>query len=358
MSDFREGRSSVMRQFRTEILAVTQDSPALVVPEIGINHGGSIDTALKMADAAVLAGARLIKHQTHIPDEEMSEEAHHVIPGNDPRSIYDIISECSLSEADEARLANHVREAGVVFFSTPFSLAAVDRLEALGVPFYKVGSGECGNFPLLERIASTKKPVILSTGMQSMQTIKAAVSILQDSGEDVAILQATNLYPTPPHVLNLSAINDLKEQFPKHLVGYSDHTTSNVAAIAAIALGARIVERHFTDSFSRKGPDISCSMDPQDLKELIEASELLSEALPGGKEFNEEEEVTRRFAFASLVATREINVGEMLDETNTVLKRPAGGDFDSENRQEAYGKRAGAKIPPNVQIRAAWLETP
>lgn len=345
-----------MRAFSFSSVKISQDSAALIVPEIGINHGGALDVALKMADAAIEAGATLIKHQTHIPDEEMSEEAKRTIPGNDPRSIYDIIAECSLSEEDEFRLAAHIRSAGVVFFSTPFSLAAVDRLESFGVPLYKIGSGECGNFPLLEKVAATKKPVILSTGMADKETVRRAVEILSHSGEDLAILQATNLYPSPPNVLNLSAITELSEMFPKRLIGYSDHTTSNVASIASISLGARIVERHFTDSMSRQGPDISCSMDPEVFRELLEAAEMLREALPGGKIVNEEEEITRQFAFASLVATRPIPAGDTLTDKNTVLKRPAGGDFDARTREKALGRIASQNIAPNIQIREAWLQ--
>ena len=345
-----------MRTFHFGETEINQASSALIVPEIGINHGGSLDVALRMADAAIEAGATLIKHQTHIPDEEMSEEARHTIPGNDPRSIYDIIAECSLSEEDEFRLAEHIRSAGAVFFSTPFSLAAVDRLETLDVPLFKIGSGECGNFPLLEKVADTKKPVILSTGMATKDTVRKAVEILSQSGKDVAILQATNLYPSPPHVLTLSAITELSEMFPDNLIGYSDHTTSNVASIAAIALGARIIERHFTDSMSRQGPDISCSMDPIHFRELLDAAEMLRQALPGGKIVNEEEEVTRQFAFASLVATRPISEGETLTDQNTVLKRPAGGDFDATTRERALGRVAGQNILPNIQIREAWLQ--
>ena len=334
---------------------MSQDGTALIVPEIGINHGGSLDEALKIADAAIEAGALLIKHQTHIPDEEMSEEARSAIPGNDRRSIYDIIAECTLSENEEARLAEHIRSAGAIYFSTPFSLVAVDRLVALDVPLFKVGSGECGHFPLLEKIAATGRPVILSTGMNTMETVEKAVGILSQSGADVAILQATNLYPSPPDLLNLSAITDLSSKFPRHIIGYSDHTTSNVAAIAAIALGARIVERHFTDSSQREGPDISCSMTPRQFSELLDASEALSRALPGGKIVNPEEEVTRQFAFHSLVATRAIAVGERLTTENSTLKRPAGGDFFAETMYEAIGREAAQGIPANRQIRREWL---
>ena len=344
-----------MRTFQSEGISVSQDAAALIVPEIGINHGGSLDAALKIADSAIEAGASLIKHQTHIPDEEMSEEARSAIPGNDPRSIYDIITECSLSEDEEAHLAEHIRSAGVIYFSTPFSLAAVDRLVGLDVPLFKVGSGECGHFPLLEKIAATGKPVILSSGMNTMETVQKAVSILSQSGADIAILQATNLYPSPPELLNLNAITDLSGKFPPHIIGYSDHTTSNVAAIAAIALGARIVERHFTDSLSREGPDISCSMTPREFSELVAAAEVLSRALPGGKIVNAEEEVTRQFAFSSLVSTRAIAVGEPLTTENSTLKRPAGGDFFAETMHDAIGREAAQDIPANRQIRREWL---
>ena len=344
-----------MRQFRFGSVVADDKRPALVVAEIGINHGGSLDDALEMADAAIDAGAHLIKHQTHIPDEEMSEEARFVVPGNDSRSIYDIISECTLTEEEEHRLAEHVRSRDAIFFSTPFSLAAVDRLVAMEVPLIKIGSGECGNFPLLEKVASTGLPVILSTGMNTRETIRSAVKILSQSQADLAILQATNLYPSPAHVLNLGAITELREMFPENLVGYSDHTTSNVAAIAAMALGARIIERHFTDSKHRVGPDIVCSMDPAELRDLLAAAEFLASALPGGKEVNDAEDVTRAFAFSSLVATTLIPAGATVQADNTVFKRPSGGDFHPGNLNEALNRTARVEIPPNVQLKKDWL---
>jgi sialic acid synthase SpsE len=221
--------------------------PPFVIPEIGINHGGSFETAVKMIDAAHQAGAEVVKFQTHIPEEEMSVAAKGIIPGNADQSIYDIMTTCSLSLEEERAVKKYVESKGMIFLSTPFSKAAVARLEELGVVAYKIGSGECNNLPLLEYIATLGKPIILSTGMNTLEQIKSSVSILQKHSASFALLHCTNLYPTPPELVRLGGIQHLKSEFPGVVVGLSDHTRNNNAALAATALGASILERHFTD---------------------------------------------------------------------------------------------------------------
>ena len=185
----------------------------LVIAEIGINHGGDLKVAMEMVDAAAKAGAEVIKHQTHIVEDEMSGEAKSVIPGNADVSIYKIMKDCSLSEEEELELMNYVISKDIIFLSTPFSREAFYRLERFSVPGFKIGSGECNNFPLLELVAETQKPVIISTGMNDFKTIDKVVEIFEKSNSEYALLHTTNLYPTPPSLVRLGALQEMKERY-------------------------------------------------------------------------------------------------------------------------------------------------
>ncbi len=334
------------------VFKLTDQNPPIVIAEIGINHEGSLEAAIQMADAAIDAGALFIKHQTHIPDAEMSLEAKDAIPGNADVSIYEVISRCTLSEADEQTLMDHVTNRGAIFFSTPFSKEAADRLQSWDVPLFKIGSGECNNYPLVQYVAAMGKPVILSTGMNTIGSIKTSVEILRNAEVPFALLHTTNLYPTPSRLLRLGGITKLREEFPDIVVGLSDHSLNNNACLAAVALGAQILERHFTDSKNRPGPDIVCSMDGEELRNLIKDSNEIFTALGGTKEPAHEEQVTMDFAFASVVATRDILEGEALTLNNLWVKRPRGGDFGPESLMSLVGRRANSLIPANTQLRS------
>lgn len=336
--------------FEVEGTLFSHDAPPVVFAEIGINHEGSLETAISMADAAINSGAKFIKHQTHIPDAEMSQEAKRIKPGNADVSIYEVIARCSLSEADEFALREHVLSRGAVFFSTPFSREAADRLNGWNVPLYKIGSGECNNYPLVKHIATFGKPVVLSTGMNSIGSISKSVDILRNAGVPFALMHTTNLYPTPSKLLRLGGVTDLAREFPDAVIGLSDHSVNNLACIASVALGARILERHFTDSKSRPGPDIVCSMDGQEIKELLAASKEVFEASGGHREAAKEEEVTIAFAFASVVALEDLSPGDVLGPDNIWVKRPNGGDFGPLDLESLHGRVVKEKITANTQI--------
>lgn len=344
-----------MTTFDVAGVTVGHSHPPIVVAEIGINHEGRLATAIQMADAALNAGVRFIKHQTHIPDAEMSHEARSIKPGNANQSIYEVISRCTLSEGDEFALKQHVEDRGGIFFSTPFSREAADRLADWDIPMFKIGSGECNNYPLVKHIAALGKPVILSTGMNRMDQIQVSVDILRESGVPFALLHTTNLYPTPHHLLRLGGVTELREGFPDAVIGLSDHSESNSACIAGVALGARILERHFTDSKERPGPDIICSMDPEEAERLVVAAEEVFSASGGGRAPAEEEAVTIAFAFASVVATIDLLPGTQLSESNIWVKRPTGGDFGPEDLSRLYGRVVKTPIPANTQVFARQL---
>lgn len=335
---------------------IGEDHPPVVIAEIGINHEGSLKTAIEMADAAIDAGAEIIKHQTHIVEDEMSEEAKSVIPGNADVSIYEIMERCALSEADEKSLMDHVKRRGAIFISTPFSRAAAERLIKFDIPAFKIGSGECNNYPLIKHIARAGKPVIISTGMNTIESILPSVEILRKAKIPYALLHCTNVYPTPPELVRLGAMVKIREAFPDAVIGLSDHTTSNYTCLGAVALGASLLERHFTDRMDRPGPDIVCSMDPAALSALIEGSRIIFSARGGEKTAVKAEAPTIAFAFASVVAIRNIAGGQPLTEENIWVKRPGGGDFNALEYESLLGKPALKDIPRGFQIKKSDIE--
>lgn len=327
--------------------------PPLVVAEIGINHEGSLAVAKEMVDAAARAGVEVVKHQTHIVEDEMSGAARKVLPGNATVSIYEIMQRCALSEADERTLQEYVESRGMVFISTPFSRAAADRLRGMNVPAYKIGSGECNNYPLLKHIASFGKPIILSTGMNTINSVRKAVAIFESAPVPYALLHTTNLYPTPPHLVRLGAMVELGKAFPNAVIGLSDHTTDNIACLGAIALGASVLERHFTDHMYRQGPDIVCSMDEKACRELIESSRTLHSELGGTKGPAKEEQVTMDFAFATVVTIAPIKAGEVLTRQNLWVKRPGTGSIPAERYESLLGKKAERDLPADLHLADA-----
>jgi N-acetylneuraminate synthase len=326
------------------------DYPPLVIAEIGINHEGSLQVAKEMVDAAYRAGVEVVKHQTHIVEDEMSGAAKKVIPGNADVSIYEIMERCSLNEADELELKKYVESKGMIFISTPFSRAAAERLKKFDIPAYKIGSGECNNYPLLEHIASFGKPVILSTGMNTIESIRKAVAIFDKHRVPVALLHTTNLYPTPIHLVRLGAMTQMHEAFPDKVFGLSDHTLNNNACLGAVALGASILERHFTDHMKRTGPDIVCSMDEETTNDLIVNSNEIWKMRGGVKEPAQEEQVTIDFAFATICAIADIKKGEPLTRENIWVKRPGTGKILAEHFDEVLGKIATRDISNDDQL--------
>lgn len=327
------------------------DYDPLVIAEIGINHEGSLKTAFEMVDAAHKSGAEIIKHQTHVVDDEMSAEAKKVIPGNAEVSIHEIMDRCSLNEEDEIKLKEYVESKGMIFLSTPFSRAAADRLERMNVSAYKIGSGECNNYPLIEHIASFGKPMIVSTGMNDIKSVRMTVDILEKYNIEYALLHTTNLYPTPVNLVRYGAMQELQKEFPNAVIGLSDHTTSNLACFGAVALGASILERHFTDSMDRNGPDIVCSMDPKALTELINGSIELSKMRGGKKEAANEEQITMDFAFASVVAIKDIKKGEKFSKENIWTKRPGVGEIKAIDFNSLIGKQSSNDIQNDAHLK-------
>jgi sialic acid synthase SpsE len=327
------------------------NNPPLVIAEIGINHGGDLAVAKEMARLAALSGCEMVKHQTHIVEDEMTEEAKQIFPPNADVSIWDVMEKCALSPEEETALKDYVESLGMIFISTPFSRAACDFLETLDVPAYKIGSGEADNLPLIRHIAAKGKPVIMSTGMQTIDSVRASVQILEDAGIQYALLECTNLYPSPPEIVSLQGVTDLKEAFPNAVVGFSDHSIGPEMALASVALGACILERHYTDTRYRAGPDIICSMDPSELRHLIDRSREIHTALHNPKERTASEEDVYRFARASVVADRDLPAGHTISEADIWARRPGSGEIPGFDFDRVVGRTLKASVTRNQQLK-------
>jgi N-acetylneuraminate synthase len=327
---------------------IGMEYPPLVIAEIGINHEGSYEKAIRMIDDAHTAGCECVKFQSHVVDDEMIPND--VVPGNTTETIWDIMVRCALSEEEEIKIKNYVESLGMIYLCTPFSRAAAERLKKMGVSGYKIGSGECNNYPLIKHIAADGKPIILSTGMNDLESIAPAVEILRQAGVPFALTHCTSMYPTPYEKVRLGGLADLAQRFPDAVVGLSDHSLGNYTCFAAVALGARILEKHFTPAKTWPGPDVPISIDPSELKELVEGSRAIHAALGGSKTILAEEKPTIDFAYACVVSIKDIQPGEKLSAENIWVKRPGTGDIKAVHFDSLLGKTAKKTILKNAQL--------
>jgi len=322
----------------------------LVIAEIGINHGGSLDVAKAMVSAAHRAGCEMVKHQTHFVEDEMTDEAKGIFPPNADVSIWEVMARCALSKDDEIALKKHAEDLGLIYISTPFSRAAADFLNDIGVPGFKIGSGEANHVPLIRHIASFGKPVILSTGMQTIDSLRPSVQALDDAGIEYALLECTNLYPSPPEIVSLQGITELRNAFPRAVIGFSDHSIGPEMALSAVALGACILERHFTDTRYRKGPDIPCSMDPAELRFLIDRSREIQIALNNPKVRTAPEEDVYRFARGSVVADKDLPAGHVVAASDIWARRPGSGEISVQHFDRLICARLTRAVQRNQQL--------
>jgi len=330
--------------FKIGTRVVDKKNPPLIVPEVGINHEGSIEKAFKMIDSAKKNGSEIIKFQCHITNKEMIKTNDK--PGKiSSETLWDIIKRCELSIEEEYKIKKYAEKNKLIYLSTPFSKEAVDRLIKLKVSAFKIGSGECNNFPLIEYIAKKKLPVILSTGMNDMKTIKKASSIFKKHNTNFSLLHCTSMYPTPYEKVRLGAIQELKKNFPGIQIGLSDHSKNIWTCLGAVSLGATILEKHFTISRNWKGPDMPVSIEPLELKSLIDGSIAIWQASGGKKNILKEEIPVIKFAYASVVSIKDIKKGEKLSLKNIWVKRPGKGEYKSKD----FKKLLGLKVIRNIK---------
>lgn len=325
--------------------------PPFVIAEIGINHEGDISKAKRMIDDAKKAGAECVKFQSHVIEDEMVPAARKTIPANAKVSIYDIMERCAFSENEERELKRYTERLGMIYLCTPFSRAAADRLHKMGVDAFKIGSGECNNYPLIEHIARFRKPVVLSTGMNDIPAVRKAVAIFREYKVSYALLHCTSMYPTPYEKVRLGAINKLKKAFPDAVLGLSDHSLGIYTSLGAVPFGASILEKHFTSYKSWPGPDVPISIDPRELKELILGSAAVYKSIGGDKKILKEEKPTIDFAYACVVATDNIKKGEKFTRDNIWVKRPGTGEIKAVHFNKILWKTAKNDIQKDAQLK-------
>ncbi len=330
---------------------ISPDHPPLVIAELGVNHGGSLELAKQMVSLAAGAGCEMVKHQTHFIEDEMTQEAKEIFPPNADVSIWEVMERCALTGEEEIELKRFTEHLGMIYISTPFSRKAADFLDGIGVPAFKIGSGEADNLPLIRHIAKKGRPVILSTGMQSIDTIRRSVAILDAAGVEYALLECTNLYPSPPEIVSLRGVTELRQAFPDAVVGFSDHSIGPEMALASVALGACILERHFTDTRYRQGPDIINSMDPAELRLLIDRSREIWIAANNPKRRTQAEEAVYRFARASVVADRDLPKGHVIGEDDIWARRPGSGEIAGYDFDKVVGRCLTRPVTHNTQLK-------
>ena len=301
-----------------------------VIAEAGVNYNGSLELACKMVDKAKEAGADIVKFQTGIPEKVISRFAVKADyqkrnTGTDESQL-DMVRKLMLKFEDFIPLKEYCNKRGIQFLSTPFDLDSIVFLDQLGCDLWKIPSGEITNLPYLLKIAKTKKPVILSTGMSTLSEVGAAIDVLKANGtSEISLLHCTTEYPTPFSDVNLNAMLTMKEAFNLN-VGYSDHTLGIEIPIAAVAMGATIIEKHFTLDRNMEGPDHKASLEPDELSAMIRAIRNTELALGNGiKEPAESETKNMIIARKSIIAARDIKKGELFTAENITVKRPGNG---------------------------------
>lgn len=331
-------------------LIIGESRPAVIIAEIACEHGGDMETAKRLVRSAKEAGADVAKFQLHIPELEMVPKSINFWAGD----LDEILAKVNLGAASEHReLMAFCENVGIQYLCTPFCSAAADILEELGVPAFKTGSGELTDLPMIRHIAKKGKPMIVSTGMCTMEEIEDTVKVLKEENADFVLMNCTSEYPAKYEHLNLGLIKLLKDKYGV-MVGHSDHTTEIYSALAAVALGAKIIEKHFTIR-SLHGPDDLVSLDPVEFRDLVESVRKVEAALGSDKKITEEEAVVRDWAHHSIVSNSDIKVGEPITLENTRTARPGRGIparyLDKNYSEKLLGKKVKYDLPKNTILK-------
>jgi len=340
--------------------AVGNGKPCFIIAEAGVNHNGDLSLARKLIDVAYESGADAIKFQTF--------KTSHLVTCNAEKAEYQkkndslnptqfgMLEKLELSDNDFKKLSTYARKKGILFLSTAFDEESVDLLIRLDVPAFKIPSGEITNFPCLEKIARQKKPVILSTGMSTLEEVREAVTCLQEHGcRDIILLHCTTSYPAPLESVNLQVMDTLRDVF--HLpVGYSDHTEGILVPVAAVARGACVIEKHITLDRTLSGPDHAASIEPNELKRMIDTVRKVEQALGTADKKPESCEIgNRNVVRKSVVASEHIRKGSLLQESMLALKRPGTG-IEPKYMKDLVGKRVKTAIEKDTLITQDMIE--
>jgi len=338
-----------------------EGEPCFIVAEVGVNHNGSVNMAKKLIDAAKDAGADAVKFQAFKTEKLVTKYAekprYQKETTGSTKSQYDLLKGLELKDEEIEELYRYAKERGIIFLSSAFDKESVDLLDKLGVPAFKVASGEITNFALLEYIAERKKPIILSTGMSTLREIKEALEVIREEGvKDVVLLHCVTNYPAKTEEANLRVIEVWKQSFGLP-IGFSDHTLGTAIPIAAAALGAVLIEKHFTLDKTLPGPDQRASLQPDEFKEMVEAIRDVEKARGNGvKRLTEEEERIKKVVRRSIVARVKIPKGTTITENMLDLKRPGTG-LEPKYLSKVIGMKAKKNIKPDELVtfdKLAW----
>jgi N-acetylneuraminate synthase len=320
--------------------------PCLIVAEAGINHNGDLALARELVDAAAESGADVVKFQTHFPEHEMLRGG--ATAAYVGESLFDLLTRTALSRDAHFELRDRAAQKGILFLSTPFSREAADFLETVGVPAFKTGSGELSNVPLLVHIARKGRPMIISTGMSTPDEIDRTVGAVRATGTPFALMHCTSTYPTPYEHVQLECIPALQRRYGVP-VGFSDHTLGSYLGYAVAAIGANVFEKHFTVSRTLPGPDQSGSMEPDELKTLVEGVRAIERAHGATKQIQPGEQDVRAMANHSVVSLRPIRAGRIIDADDVWVKRPGTG-IPASDLSNVVGKRARRDIAADALV--------
>ena len=314
--------------------------PCFVIAEAGINHDGDPTLAAELLDAAAAAGADAFKIQTHFPEHEMLRGG--ATAAYVGESLFDLLTRTALSREAHVELRDRAAKKGIVFLSTPFSREAADFLESIGVPAFKTGSGELTNLPLQQHIARKHRPMIISTGMSTPEEIDRTVQTVRAEGTPFALMHCTSTYPTPYEHVELGCINWLHDLYGVP-VGFSDHTLGGYMALAAVASGAALFEKHFTTSRSLPGPDQQGSMEPRELEDVVRGIRAIERARGATKKIQPGEQDVRNMAHHSVVSIRDIAAGATIAAGDVWAKRPGTG-IPARQLGEVVGRKTNHAI--------------
>lgn len=343
-----------MRKIRIGDKLVGDNEPIFIVAEAGVNHNGNVALGKKLIDLAKDAGADAVKFQTFKTEKIVTSYAEKAGYQKETTGVselqYEMLKKLELKDEEFMELFNYAKKRSVIFLSSAFDRESVDLLNDLGVPAFKIASGEITNFPLLKYVAEKRKPVILSTGMSTISEIGDALKVIRENGtKDIVLLHCVTSYPAKKEEANLKVIESLRQKF-KLPIGFSDHTLGITIPIAAAALGAVIIEKHFTLDKNLPGPDHKASLEPNELKEMINAIRDVEKALGNGvKKLTKQEKEIRKNVRRSVVAKVKISKGTIISEDMLDIKRPGIG-IEPKHLNKIIGKKAKKSMEPDELI--------
>jgi len=345
-----------MKEFFIENKKIGENSPIFLIAEAGVNHNGKLSIAKKLVDIASDAKVDAIKFQTFKAEKLMLETTskadYQKKQSNDTENFYQMIKKYELSKEEFYELNDYCEEKKIIFLSTPFDDVSVEWLDEIGVSAFKIGSGDMNNLPLLELICSKGKPILLSSGMATLEELKESVNFLKSNGvKKIVIFQCTTNYPASYEEVNLNVINTFLREFPDLIIGFSDHTLGIESSIGAAAKGVKVIEKHFTLDKNMDGPDHQASMDPKDLKNWVRSIRNLENALGSYEKIPSRNELEiAKIARKSIVSIRDINKGQILTEKDISIKRPGIG-IPPKYYMEIIGKKVNKSIPKDSILK-------